>query len=61
MSAWVRKAIAPGMISVNEAEFNRKLEKEEVVFLLLHSGNETPVVVSAFIIRILPFKFDTPS
>jgi len=56
MSAWVRKAIAPGVISVNEAEFTRRLEKEEVVFLLLHSGSETRVVVSALIIRILPFK-----
>lgn len=52
MSAWVRKVIAPGVISVDEAEFTKRLEKEEVVFLLLHSGSDNSVVVSASIIRI---------
>jgi hypothetical protein len=58
MSAWVRKVIAPGVISVDDAEFTRKLEKEEVVFLLLHSGSDNRVVVSAAIIKILSLKFD---
>lgn len=48
MSAWVRKAMAPGVVSVDDAEFNRRLKDEEVVFLLLHSEEDKRVVVSLY-------------
>jgi hypothetical protein len=46
MEKFIRKAIAPGVVKVNSAdEFNERLEKEDVAFLLLHSGSDRKVVV----------------
>jgi hypothetical protein len=46
MASWVRKAIAPGVKSVDTQGFNDKLDDDEVVFLLLHSGSDNRVLVS---------------
>jgi thioredoxin domain-containing protein 5 len=46
IASWVRKAIAPGVRSVDTQGFNDKLDNDEVVFLLLHSGSDNRVLVS---------------
>jgi hypothetical protein len=46
MENFIRKAVAPGVVKVNSAdEFNERLEKEDVAFLLLHGGSDRKVVV----------------
>ena len=54
MAAWVRKAIAPGIKYVDTQTFNEKLDQDEVVFLLLHSGSDSRVLVSPLQSTVMP-------
>jgi len=54
MSAFVRKAVAPGVTVVDTLGFNTKLDDDEVVFLLLHSGSDNRVLVG-FVLAAYPF------
>ncbi|KIM20091.1 hypothetical protein M408DRAFT_13179 [Serendipita vermifera MAFF 305830] len=46
MSTFARKAFAPGFTKVDAETFNKKLNLDEVVFLLLHTGSDQRVLDS---------------
>ncbi|KIM20922.1 hypothetical protein M408DRAFT_118006 [Serendipita vermifera MAFF 305830] len=44
MATFARKAVAPGVTTVDAETFNDKLDSDEVVFLLLHTGSDQRVL-----------------